>query len=494
MLGRNLVIAWRHLRKDKVTTGINLLGMVIGVTACLLTYLIILAELSYDTFHKDRSRIFRVVSSLQMPSAAVQPVANIPYPAAAIISMEFDSVESVAVFMTFYGKVAIPFEDQELIVSELPDINEDVSDIIMTQPSYFDIFQYEWLAGEKDSALQKPFQLVLTESKARRYFGGIPASKILGREVVYNDSLRTTVVGVVRDWKQNTDFIFNDFISFETINKTSLGRRFHLNSWQAPNRFSQTFVKLKKGASAASFEHKLAALIDQHTEANIESARLQPLAGIHFDETYRDMYSSKARLPLLYTLNAIALFILGLAIINYINLSTAQSFSGSIEVGIRRMLGGQRSTLIIQFLLETFLLTSMAVLLALLLVEPALGLIASYVPEKIGLDLFTPSASLGVLGLTVVTSLLAGFYPALVATGYSPLVGLGKQKLPVKSKRDSFRKVLIVIQFTISIVLINCSFVINQQIFFLLTQDLGVNQHNIINFNLPGFGYAVEGQ
>ncbi|WP_416866002.1 MAG: ABC transporter permease [Imperialibacter sp.] len=492
MLGRNLIIAWRHIRKDKVTTGINLFGLVIGVTACLLTYLIILAELSYDTFHEDRNSIFRVVSSLQMPSAQVQPVAHIPYPVTDIIRNEFDSVESVATFISFYGKVAIPFEEQELIVSELPDINEDISDIILAQPSYFAIFQYEWLAGEKDSALLKPFQLVLTESKARRYFGGIPASKIIGREVVYNDSLRTTVVGVVKDWEQNTDFIFNDFISFETLNKTNLGRRIHFNSWQLPNRFSQTFVKLKKAASVTSIEHRLTTLMDQHPEANISSVRLQPLTGIHFDETYRDMYSGKARLPVLYTLNAIALFILGLAVINYINLSTAQSFSGTKEVGIRRVLGSRRSALIFQSLLETFLLTSLAVALALLLVEPGLALIASFVPKKIGLHLLTPLTSLGLLGMTLIISLLAGFYPALVATSSSPLVSLGKHKVPTRSKKISFGKVLIVIQFTISIVLINCSLVINKQIVFLLTEDPGVNQHNIVNFNIPGVGNPPE--
>ncbi len=488
----NLVLAWRHLRKDKVTTAINVIGLTIGVTACLLTYLIILAELSYDTFHTDKNRIYRVVSTVQVPSAAPQSVANIPFPATDIIRKDFEDIESVAVFMAFYGKVAIPFEDQELVVAELPEFGEEVSDIILAQVEYFDIFQYEWLAGNKDSAMTKPFQLVLTESKAHQYFGPIPLGDILGREVIYNDSLRSTVTGIVRDWEGNTDFNFNDFISFQTIETGILGRRVNLNNWQSPNRLSQTFVKLKEGTQSTSIESKIVSLFDQHPEASIKSTSLQPLLAIHYDEGFRDLYSSKAHLNVLYTLNAIALFILVLAVINYINLSTAQAFGRSKEIGIRKMLGSHQPAIMLQFLIETFILTGFAVVLALILVDPALGLFSSYLPKKIGLELITPSAIVGLIGGTIVISFLAGFYPAFVASRYSTTASLSKHKFPKKSKKNSFRKVLIVIQFTISIVLINCSLVINRQIYFLLTQDPGINQHNVISFNTPFFGESAS--
>lgn len=488
MLRKNLVIAWRHIKRDKLTTTINLLGLVIGLTACLLTYLIIVAELSYDNFHQDKDRIYRALSQVQVPSGEPQDWSTVPFPATEVIRDEFEDVESLAVFIAFYARVSVPFEDQQIILAEALDLNEEASDMIMVQPDYFDIFQYEWEAGDKETALNEPFQVVLTTAKAEKYFGSMPAGQVLGREMIYNDSLRMTVTGVVKDWEQNTDFIFGDFISFATVKETFLNRRANLGNWQTPNRFSQTFVKLKPNASPIDVEQRLVALLSEHAgqETGVSNAKLQPLTSMHIDEAYGDMNSKRAYLPVIFTLLTIAFLLLTLAIVNYVNLATAQSLSRSRETSIRKTLGSTRPMLIFQFLTETFLLTSFAIVLAVLLVPPTLEFIAAYIPKYVGLYLIEPWA---IVVIALLVSLAAGIYPAFVISGYSPVEGRNKLMLSGKQKKNSLRKVLIVFQFTISIVLIICTLVINYQIYFLLTTDMGFNKNSIVSIDAPGFNY-----
>lgn len=493
MLRKNLVIAWRHIKRDKLTTTINLLGLVIGLTACLVTYLIIVAELSYDTFHPDKDRIYRALSQVQAPSGEPSGWSTVPFPATEVVRAEFEDVESLAVFIAFYARVSVPFEDQQIILAEALDLNEEASDMIVVQPDYFDIFQYEWEAGDKETALNEPFQVVLTTGKAEKYFGSMPASQVLGREVIYNDSLRMTVTGVVKDWEQNTDFIFGDFISFATVKETFLNRRANLGNWQTPNRFSQTFVKLKPNASPIDIEQRLVALLSEHAgqETSVSKARLQPLTSMHIDEAYGDMNSERAYLPVLFTLLTIAFLLLTLAIVNYVNLATAQSLSRSRETSMRKTLGSTRPMLIFQFLTETFLLTSFAIVLAVLLVPPTLEFISAYIPKYVGLYLIEPWA---IVVIALLISLAAGIYPAFVISGYSPVEGRNKLMLSGKQKKNSLRKVLIVFQFTISIVLIICTLVINYQIYFLLTADMGFNKNSVVSIDAPGFNYDSRTQ
>lgn len=490
MIFQDLQLSLRHLKKDKFTTIINVLGLTIGITGCLVIYLIILAQLSYDNFHPAKDRIYRIVSHVEAPGGDSQTWSTIPYPAAGVFR-QATGVEALAVFISFYAKVSIPFEDQQLIVAQRPDMEEEVSDIVMVEPDYFDIFEFEWLSGNKDSALIEPFTVVLTQSKARSYFGEVRPSEVIGKEVIYNDSLRTVVTGVVDDWEQNTDLVFRDFISFATVGKSQLRARASLENWNVPNRFSQTFVRLEPTADADSLEKKLTDILNANAHKNHRIAPfLQPLSALHFDEVYDDVYSEKAQLQALYMMLTIAFFILALAIINFINLATAQSSYRAKEMALKKILGAGKWRLIGQFLLETGILTLAALTLSLLLANPVLSVISNFIPKNVGLYLIDTETIYFILIITAVTTLLAGWYPATVLASSPAIVSRQNPVYHSKSLKGFFRRGLIVFQFTISVVFIISALAVASQLKYMLSKDMGFDRKYVMSFNIPGQNFS----
>ena len=495
MIKNYLKIAWRNIIRHKIYGIINVLGLALGISTCLVIYLITRFELSYDTFHPDKERIYRIVAEHKRNKENPEKMGFVVSPLPMTLRNELTGFENVSAFYNYYAKVTIPGGGKSKKF-DMPKMGEQVSDIIVAEPQYFDIFKYQWLAGNPATSLKEPFTVVLSEKEVYKYFGKLHPDEVLGRQVIYNDSLVLTVSGIVKDWDGNTDFGFKDFISFATVQHSFLKNNIDLNAWGMWDYFSQGIVKLPKGVSPAQVEKQFPAFVKRHVNLGPDGSHsvtlsLQPLSDIHFNEAYEDGYARKVHLPTLYGLMGIALFILIIAAINFINLSTAQSIRRTREIGIRKVLGGNRKSIIVQFLCETFILTLMAVTLSVLISHPVLSVLHNLIPAGVVLDL-NHLSTLGFLTIiTIFTALLAGFYPAKILSSFAPVLNLKGQGTPGGGQKNYLQKGLIVFQFTFSLLFIIGTIIVGRQIHFIMNKDLGFTKDAIITLQ-TSYDYPPE--
>ena len=473
--------AWRNLVRHKVNTTINVLGLTLGITVCLIIFLLVRFELSYDRFHPDKDRIYRIVAISSGPDGERSfgfITTALPNGARAEIS----GFESVAAFDNLYSAVSVPREGRENQVFDEAKRGEEASPIVIAQPQFFDIFHYQWLAGNAATALNDPYKVVLSRKEATKYFGLQSPDHWLGRQLIYKDSLRVTVSGIVADWDQRSDYAFGDFISYSTIAHSFLKDEFE-DSWSMWDYDAQSIVKLAPGVTRAQVERQLPAFMARHKKGPKEykmALALQPLADVHFNEKYEDDFARKASLPTLYGLAAIAAFILLIAAINFINLATAQSVQRAREIGVRKVLGGRRPAIILQFLSEALLIVLIATALALLFADPLLVALRSLLPRGVKLEIFQGPTLLFLAAMVLVTCLLAGFYPARVLSSYQPALSLKGQGVQQLNRKSYLRKSLIVFQFTISLIFIIGTLIIGRQIHYVLNTDLGFDHDAIV--------------
>jgi predicted permease len=488
MLRNYFKITWRNLLRNRVSTLINLAGLTLGVTACLAVYFITSYELRYDTFHPDRERIYRLVGQSKFGNPGEwHPVGFIPNAVPAGVRNEIAGLETVAAFHNVESHVLIPNGKEKPKRFESRYRGNGRAEIVVVEPAYFDVFRYEWLAGNPKTALAEPFQLVLSERKARTYFGPRPLDQIVGQEVIYRDSLRVRVTGVVKDWEQPTDLTFTDFISFSTIRASPLKSEIKLDQWDDIWSASQAFVKLPPGTKPAQWNEAFQRFSDKHYQKEFRfKPALQPLSDLHFNAEYVDNYSRKAHLPTLYGLMVVAGVILLIAAFNFINLATAQSVQRAREIGVRKVLGSTRQSLIVRFLGETSLLTVVAVVLALLVVRPVLSLVPSLTPTGLTFELLSSQTLLFLTGAALLTALLAGLYPAWVLSAYRPVQTLKGPNALRGGEKGRLRKGLIVAQFTVSLVFIIGTLLVGQQLNFMRNEDLGFSTDAIVSIRGGG--------
>jgi putative ABC transport system permease protein len=486
MLLNYFKIAWRNMYRHKLYTLINITGLAFGICACLVIYLISSYDLSFDRFHPDGDRIYRIIGEAER-SGGEKMLLNSPLPEMAGFQNQIPGFEATSGYHLYGANTTIP-------VPGRPDkkFNGDLDNggiaSIITGASYFDIFTYQWLAGNAAS-LNEPFRVVLTQSRAQQYFGNLPPNKMIGKTVIYDDSLKVTVSGIIKDWKGKTDFGYTDFISISTATHSFLKGRIPTEDWTtlSPHQ-SYAFVKLVRGGSVAKVNAAFAAYIKKNVKQNGRLANLsmwlQPITDIHFTPDFHrgddgDNQFRKAYLPTIYALIGAALFILLIAAINFINLSTAQSIRRAKETGIRKVLGSSRTSLVFQFLTETFVLTGIAVCIAVLLVNPVLSLFSDYIPNGVVFNL-RPSTIIFLVSVLLVTSLLAGFYPAIALSAYLPLQSLKGAGLKTTHEKSYLRKSLIVFQFSISLIFIIATLVISSQIRYMRDSDKGFKTDAVV--------------
>jgi len=479
MLKNYFIIAWRNIIRNKVYTVINVLSLALGLTACLVIFIIAHYEFSFDTFHPDTERIYRIVTSAQEENGNRRYWSTVFPAISTSISQEISGIEKLTAFYPFDASVHIPTlaKEPEKFDSRLPG---GYVTTIFTASSYFDIFKYEWLVGNPTTALNDPFKVVLTESRARLYFHS-ELGMIIGKEIVYDDSLHVIVSGIIKDCNRNTDFPMTDFISMSTIKSSFLKNKIKLDSWNGNSGSPTVFIKLAKGTSLKKINSQFDRLIEKRksllvSPGNKLSMQLQPLIAIHFTGDFNradgilhidgDSFR-KAHLPTLYGLIGGALFMLLIAIVNFVNLSTALSFRRAKEIGVRKVLGSKRKSIVAQFLIETFTQTFIAVCLSILLVNPALSAFSLYIPNGVKFEMLDSSTFLFILLITLVTSSFAGFYPAKVLSSYLPALSLKGISSFSNGNKEYLRKGLIVFQFTISLIFIVGAIVIGDQIRFM---------------------------
>jgi len=477
--------ALRFLTRHKGYTGINILGLTLGLCACLVIYNIVSYEFSFDRSNPDRGRIYRVGCSIIEDHGNGAPDIGygqtIPAPAPEALRAGVPLIETLAAYYPYNVSITIPAS-----TTPLP---PNGATFIVGQ-DYFDIFPHTWLAGSPSESLSRPYSVVLTKSRAQDYFGDMPPSRYLGRELIYDDSLHVRVTGIVKDYEGNTDFPYTDFISFPTISHSFLRSTYRKDQW----RFNlgipgiRAFVKLRKNANPA----KAAALFDGILQSHIAgdaflrllklSMVLQPLGDVHFNQAYSFDGIRKASLPALYGLLGAAIFILLLAIINFINLSTAQSLQQAKDVGIRRILGATRLRLIVRSLTETAILTTLSTILALTLARPVMALFHNYLPEGLPFTPFSPAILLFTAGIIIVTTLLAGLYPAVNLARFQST----RTVQPHNTRKFTLRRILIVFQFSISLLFIIASLIVGRQINYMLDADMGFRSAAVVT--VTGFG------
>ncbi len=483
MIKKQLLFALRRLGWHKLTTSINILGLTFGILSCVVIYLYVVFEFSFDKFHADADRIYRVVISTT--DATQHDDAGMAAPLGAALRHETTGFSAVTTLFTDDSRVLIPVAGQPARI--IPGVSGDQTyHITFADSDYLQIFHYQWLAGNPATALQKPFSVVLTESEAKRYFKGGAPEEWMGRSVVYEDSLTVSVTGIVKDWNQNTDFGFKDLISYSTLENSFL--KSNIQGWNMMGSNINVYVKLSPGTTAAQVEKQFPAFYQRHNDPDPGSKTrlsLQPLADVHFNATYSDTYGRRAHKPTLFALAGIALFILVIAAINFINLSTAQSILRAKEVGVRKVLGSSRGGLVWQFLIETCIIVVAAMTLALLLADPVIAALHGFIPEGVHLNMNDLNTWLFIGIIVLTTCLLAGWYPARALSSFLPVISLKGHGVQQLNSKSYLRKGLIVFQFTVSLLFIIGTMMVGRQIRYMLNTDLGFNKDAIVTIDIP---------
>lgn len=482
--------AWRNVIRNKAYATINILGLSLGICACIVIYLITSYEFSFDKFHPDDDRIYRIVGEAQNDAGEKMFLNNI-IPQVAGFQNQVTGFDATAAFHTYGGSITIRDNDQQKKFDNKIDGSYS-SAAVITWPSYFSIFQYHWLEGSPQT-LNDPFKVVLTESRAKKYFGDIPLHEMIGKIVTYDDSLNVSVSGIVQDWTQNSDFKYTDFISISTATHSFLKSDIATEDWSSlqPHGGS-AFVMLSKGVTPEQINSRFAAYIKSHLPKSNGKLTmyLQPLNAIHFTTEFRrgddgDDFR-KAYMPALYILTGVALFILIIAIVNFINLSTAQSIQRAKEIGVRKVMGSSKTNIMLQFLTETLVLTLFAVIVSVLLVNPMLYLFKDFLPSELSFQAFSFSTIIFLASITIITTLLAGFYPSRILSSYLPVLSLKGATSQQGKEKVSLRKALIVFQFSFSLIFIIGVITIKKQINFMDSGDKGFNANAIITINKWG--------
>ena len=484
MLKNYFLVAFRNFWRKKIFSLINISGLAIGISASLVIYLIVHHEFSFEKFQNDGDRIYRVVTNMHFPDQDFKN-SGAPGPLSGVVRSELPGVEASTVFWT---------ADESKVSTSINSSDNKTfrkqENIIYADEYYFKLFPYRWLAGSPNSALVGPNKVVLTESRARSYFPFSDVTRAVGQTVVYNDTVKAIVTGIIKDLNEVTDFTFKEFISLPTYSE-SLKKKNGWDEWGSVSSSSQFFLKLKKGTDTKKIDAGLAILRKKHATKNDYLATdhfVQPLYDIHFNHDFDAFDQRQGHKPTLYGLLAVAAFLLLLGCINFINLATAQAAQRAKEIGVRKTMGSSKNQLILQFLSETFLLTLVAAFLSVAITPWILKIFSDYVPEGLHFNLSEqPHVILFIVLLILTVSALAGFYPALILSGYNPVVVLKNIAFSntAKSRRAWVRKTLTVSQFVIAQFFIIATLIVGKQIRFTLNKDLGFRKDAIINFHVP---------
>ena len=483
MLKNYFKIAWRNIMKNKVFSFINVIGLTIGLSASFIIGLMIYYDFTFDNFHKDSDRIYRVVSNFSGPNGKF-------FNSGVTLALE-DAIKENSNLEVINGftieRPSIVENKEENIIKKWP------NHVIFTTPEYFDIFDYNFLAGNKNDALDNPNQVVLTNTRAKEYFPKLNPSQIIGKTLVYNDSLQIKVSGIVENLKGRTDFIFQEFISRPTVLNTRLRDDFINKNWNSTNSSSQLYLKVHSGTNLEQIRKELNDLAEKHLDEfsrkynQSKEFVLQPLNDIHFNDSYGiyDWERSQPSKPLLRNLGLVAIFLLLLGCINFINLNTAQATQRSKEIGIRKALGSSKKQLIIQFMGETFLLVFLSGTLSLLLSKWLIQVFSDFVQDGLTFSLFgTPIIIISIILLLLIVTFLSGFYPALVMSKFNVIAVL-KNNLGSGEKKALLRKFLTIFQFTIAQIFIIATLLVGKQINFLLSKDVGFKTKAVASIYNP---------
>jgi len=456
MFQNYIKIAFRNLWRQKGYTFINIAGLAIGFACCLLIALFVWHELSYDRFHDDVDRIHRVVSTwddLSMPTTSLPLVERLQEDEPDVITAPLVRTSA-----------AVRHEDRQF----------RESNIFFTPPSFFDVFSFRLLHGSANHVLSEPNQVVLTESTAEKYFG---AENPIGKSLLLFGALDVEVSGITADVPANSHFQYDFLISWETLER-SVEWRPH-QGWQ--NNSIYLYMRLPEHRDAGAISERIRGIMERHAPAHMTATlSLQPMTSIHLHSNHQSELGANGRAAYVYLFICIALLILLIACMNYVNLSTARFTARAREVGVRKAVGAFRWQVAGQFLFESILLTLAAFLLAATLADYALPLLEVLAGREfeIGQQMVWTFIA-GGIGFCFVIGLLSGIYPAVFLSGFSPTSVLYSQS-PESRSQGQVRRGLVVFQITLSVILIVATIGMTRQLDYLRTSSVGFDQEQVV--------------
>lgn len=462
MLKNYFIIAFRNFWKNKGFTFINIFGLAIGIACSLLIYLFVTDELSYDKFHKDSGNIYRVVKDFVMDDGSKLPDATTPAALAPAMQKKIPEVAVVTRIRPNWGTTYLIRIGDKIIQEEK---------VYRVDSSFFDVFTFPFIKGDPKTALKDVSSLILTESASKKFFGNADP---IGKELTIDGWGAMKVTALIRDVPANAHFHFKVLASFRRL-PSSLDA-----NWGGYNDY--TYVKTTPGASIPSMVNKIQALYKQNDPGRGTNIfYVQPIRDIHLTSNLKWELEPNSDKLYVYVFSLIGLFIILIAGINYMNLATAKASVRAKEIGVRKVAGALRNSLIHQFLVESVITCLIAAVLA----TGIAILLLPVINDLTGKQLFLfkdPVIFLYLLLASVVLGTVAGFFPALYLSSFRPIAVLKGFKLK-ETGALNLRKTLVIVQFTISIVLIIGAIVISQQMNYIRTAKLGLNPHQVIVVN-----------
>lgn len=483
MIQNFLKTAVRVLWKRKGFSLLNILGLAVGIAASLMLFLIIRYELSYEDFNTNRNRIYRITTDRIWKSnnEVASHTTGIPTPMPDALRMDFPQLEKIGTLGPIgNAQIYVPGKGME----EERRFKES-NGLFWADPEIFDIMSFQWVVGNA-SGLIEPNKVAIAESLAKKYFDNADAA--IGRMVqMWSFRIPLQVTGVYKDLPGNTDIPLRFAASFATLKK--IAAEMFNDDWDDVRGNAQCFVMAREGHQYASLQSQLDAFAKRKFKDNKDiyrQLRFQPLTSMHLDKNY-DVYGSGGlSRKELWSLGLIGTFLLLVACINFINLTTAQSVNRAKEIGVRKVLGGNRSQLMRQFLQETALITLISLIVGCLLAWMSLPLLNNLMQKDLSLNFFRhPLIPVFLVLLGTIVTLLAGIYPAMILSGFKPMMAFKSKVAASSSSGISLRRGLVVFQFVIAQLLIIGTIVVVKQMNYFRSQPMGFDKDGVVLINLP---------
>lgn len=472
MIKNYLLITLRNFARNRNYTLINILGLSIGISCCLIIFLIVSKELSFDKFHSNYDRIYRVVAENQSASG-IEYGTTTPYPFTKAFRNDFPNIPLVT---------QIHVEEDVLI--RVGSEKRRLEYALLVDSLFFDVFDFEVLSGNPRVDLGQPGKVFLTKSLADNLSAG---GKNIST-IKLNNKIDLEVAGIIADPPSNSHITFSMIVSMPSLSKDFMG--FPLDSWGVTVA-GYNYIVLPEDISKEKLEEDFGPFVMKYLDkedAPRKRFKLQPLKDIHFDKQYNENPGKSVNSDMndLLVMGILGAFILSIACVNFINLATALAIKKSKEIGIRKTLGAKRGQLTFYFLAETFLLTLFSVVISLCAVEWLLRWLNSFLGLSLELNLLTDPILISfILLLIMFTTILAGFYPGIVLSGFNPLAVLKNKITSHASAGAGVRKVLVVFQFIIAQILIMGTLIISTQMDYFKQKSLGFDRDAIVNVPLP---------
>lgn len=469
MLLNHIKTSLRSLKKSKSYALLNLLGLTSGLVVFILITLYTTHEFSFDNYHEKVDRIYRLYKEDQGNFyQGTNKYAVVPTPLAPAMKRDYPEVEEIT-RVNSYSNTVMKVGEEVFLESK----------IHTADPAVFDLFSLEIIAGDKNSILQGPDAMVISESVAMKYFNRLD---VIGEVIRFRDNYPFKVTGVIRDMPKNSHFVMDIILNFEGIISELDGRE-RMEKWSNSSYYS--FILLAEGADSEALQSKMPELRARYADDPVDEDGqeslyyLQPMADVHFTQDVNFDIAPSADRQALYIYIAIALMILVIAGINYINLATARALNKTREIGIRKVIGAERSSLIAHFMIESGLLVFTALILSIGVLLLVMSSFSAFIDKEITLDFSSAQLWLLLMSLAGGMTLLSGIYPAWMLARFKPIAAL-KGKGRAGKGNAVFRNILVVFQFAVSCLLILGATVLTEQLNFIQNMDTGYSRDQVI--------------